>query len=74
MEIDSATVTRLIKTKNIPMLKRAHTILTDAEKDSKLVCRAAQRLKYPGRSQLCHTHTKINRLKTRVAKALRKKK
>jgi Co/Zn/Cd efflux system component len=73
MEIDSAAVTTLIRSKNIPMLKRAHKILIDAERDSKNVCHASQRIKYPSRSQLCMTHTRIKRLKERVAKALGKK-
>jgi hypothetical protein len=74
MDIDSATVTRLIRTKNIPMLRRAHRFLIDAERDSKLVCDAAERIRFPTRSHLCVVHERIKRLKSRVAKALRRKK
>lgn len=73
MEIDSATVTRLIRARDITGLRRASRVLLAASRDAKLVCDAAERLRFPGRTALCSVYTRLERLHARASSHVRKK-
>lgn len=74
MNISDGLITRLVRDKRTSTLKRLREQLTDAEKDAKQVCQAAKRIMFPRSQALCAIHTSIKRKKTKVSKALKKKK